>query len=196
MKCTLIYRGSGLLGPLVNIREGYNSRCASIFKDKLGLFHLASQRGRSRSIYLCSWLSSHRLLFFLHLQHIYKKKTLVLLILVSQARRLSLLFLWLLRAQEPLRKMKGWALVFPPFSLLPGQQAASVLRRLRCSWFFFGFNRSQRSDHGLICFFTAWPYFSHQQRECPFKLPPLILLMKFAPYAFEGNEPTGRHASL
>lgn len=70
--------------------------------------------------------------------------------------------------------MKGWALVFPPFSLLPGQQAANVLRRLRCSWFFFGFNRSQRSDHGLICFFTAWPYFSHQQRECPFKLPPYL----------------------
>lgn len=179
MKCTLIYRGSGLLGPLVNIREDYNSRCTSIFKDKLGLFHLASQRGRSRSIHPCSWytaLSSCFLLIFyfsFYTSNIYTKKTLVLLILVSQARLLSLLFLWLLRAQEPLRKMKGWALVFPPFSLLPGQQAASVLRRLRCSWFFFGFNRSQRSDHGLICFFTAWPYFSHQQRECPFKLPPL-----------------------
>lgn len=67
MKCTLIYRGSGLLGPLVNIREGYNSRCTSIFKDKLGLFHLASQRGRSRSIYPSSWytaLSSCFLLIF------------------------------------------------------------------------------------------------------------------------------------
>lgn len=73
MKCTLIYRGSGLLGPLVNIREGYNSRCASIFKDKLGLFHLASQRGRSRSIYPCSWLSAHRLLSF-YTSNIHTKK--------------------------------------------------------------------------------------------------------------------------
>lgn len=80
MKCTLIYRGSGLLGPLVNIREDYNSRCTSIFKDKLGLFHLASQRGRSRSIHSCSWytaLSSCFLLIFyfsFYTSNIYTKK--------------------------------------------------------------------------------------------------------------------------
>lgn len=54
MKCTLICRGPGLLGPLVNIREACNSHYTSIFKDTLGLFHLSSQRGRSRPIYPCS----------------------------------------------------------------------------------------------------------------------------------------------
>lgn len=74
--------------------------------------------------------------------------------------------------------MKGWALVFPPSpSALPSQQAASAWRRLRCgrrcsSWFFFCSNHSQRANRGLIWFFTARPYFSHQQHECPSNPPP------------------------
>lgn len=46
--------------------------------------------------------------FFLHLQ------ILCFLILTSHA---CLFFLWFLRAQKPLRQMKGWALVFPPLPL-------------------------------------------------------------------------------
>lgn len=80
--------------------------------------------------------------------------------------------------------------LFPSPIALPSQQPASAWGRLRCgwqccSWFFFGSNHSQRADHGLIWFFTAWPYFSHQQHECP--SPPTTLLIKFAPYAFEGS---------
>lgn len=51
MKCILIHRGSGLLGPLVNIREACNSHCTWIFKDTLGLFHLTSQRVWGRPLY-------------------------------------------------------------------------------------------------------------------------------------------------
>lgn len=113
-----------------------------------------------------------------------------------------LFFLWFLRAQRPLRQMKGWALVFSPSrSVLPSQHAASARRRLRCgrlcgSWFFFCPNHSQRADHGLIWFFTVRPYFSHQRREWPLKPSPPHFWSNLHHMPLMGDEPTGGRASL
>lgn len=58
MKCILIHRGPGLLGGTLHIRRGLSSHYTWIFKDKLGLFHLKSQRSRSRPPYPCSCLAA------------------------------------------------------------------------------------------------------------------------------------------
>ena len=113
-----------------------------------------------------------------------------------------LFFQWFPRAQEPLGQMKGWALVFSPLSLCPAQPAGChctdeiemrlTTQQLVLLWA----NHSQRADHGLIWFFTAWPYFSHQRREWPLNSSPLHFWSNLHHMPLKGDEPTGGCASL
>lgn len=125
--------GHGLLGPPVSIREACISNYTWIFKNTLGLFHLTSQRGWSRPLYLHScfialspkpdlchlfalpflpfscFFFTESFVLFLQLLH-HPRSIFFLLSCLTLA--CCLFFLWFLKAQEPVRKMKGWALVF------------------------------------------------------------------------------------
>lgn len=210
MKCIVIHRGPGLLGPLVNIREACNSHFTWIFKDTLGLFHLTSQRGWSKSLYphsrlialspnsdlspSCTLLSrtslpafSHLFPFFFHYQSsVFPYPHVSHLPTVSSVCGSSEL-------RSHWGRWRDEHLFFPPVSVCPAQPAGCqcvdeiemrpTMQQLVLLWA----NHSQRADRGLIWFFTAWPYFSHQQREWPLNSSTPTLLIKFAPYAFEGR---------
>lgn len=139
MKCIPIHR-HGLWGTLVRIRRGLALQNTWIFKDTLGLFCLTSQREWSRplspdalslTLTFATLLDYHTLrlsplsaavyfIFFCLPPHPFATIfTFYSAIIKPQICLLSLVSV----VSEPLRQMKGWALVFSPAPLRPAQSA-------------------------------------------------------------------------
>lgn len=117
-------------------------------------------------------------------------------ILLPSSSRLTLacclLFLWLLRVWEPLKQIKGCALVFSP---LPVPCPASRLPARGGDWDAADNAAAGSSLALIIPREPTMVWFGFLQPGLIFHIsdvngssnPPLTLLIKFAPYAFEGR---------
>lgn len=126
MKCILIHR-PGLLGTLVRIRRGLQLKTHEYLRTHWdsSIWHPRGSEAGPYILPYCTFSNfdlCHLLALPFFAPWFFSPS---LLLFFSQSSNsffcltfaCCLLFLWFLRAQKPLRQMKGWALVFPPLPL-------------------------------------------------------------------------------
>lgn len=188
MKCTLIHT-PGLRGTLVHIRRGLQLKTHEYLRT-----HWDSSIWRPTGSEAGLYILTLALLHFLQLWPLSPSCVSILflpfvILFFVIFFPFCLLFLWFARSSGATKGDEGMSTCLPP--TLPSQQAASVWRRLRCgrrcgSWFFFCSNHSQRTTRVWFGFLQPGRIF-HISDVSASSTPPTILLIKFAPYAFEGR---------